>query len=57
MNKNSKKTNETQNLNKLEFNLYRNNQFIGTHIYTFDRDDNKLLVKSVLAIMIYIIIF
>ena len=41
-------TSHYKNLNKLEFNLYRNNQFIGTHIYTFDRDNNKLLVKSVI---------
>jgi len=36
------------NLNKLEFDLYRNNNFIGTHIYTFSRDGNKLSVKSVI---------
>ena len=37
-----------KNLNKLEFDLYRNNNFIGTHIYTFNRDGNKLSVKSVI---------
>ncbi len=36
------------NLNKLIFEIYRNNQFIGEHIYLFNRDGNKLIVKSTL---------
>ena len=35
-----------QNLNKLVFNLYRNNNFIGTHTYTFTRKNESLTVLS-----------
>ena len=35
-----------QNLKKLEFDLYRNNKFIGKHIYSFSKKDNKMLVES-----------
>ena len=35
-----------KNLNKLEYNLYRNNKLIGKHIYTFTRDNEELTVSS-----------
>ena len=28
--------------------LYRNNNFIGTHIYTFSKNDNKTVVESII---------
>ena len=33
-------------LNKLEFDLYRNDKLIGKHIYSFNRDGQKLIVTS-----------
>ena len=35
-----------EKLNLLEFDLYRNNTFIGTHVYTFTRDGENLKVES-----------
>ena len=35
-----------QNLNKLEFDLYRNNQLIGQHIYLFNRNGKILTVHN-----------
>ena len=35
-----------QNLNKLEFDLFRNNQLIGQHIYVFNRNGRNLTVHS-----------
>ena len=35
-----------QNLNRLEFDLYRNNKLIGQHIYTFYRDGKNLTVQN-----------
>ena len=35
-----------ENLNEIEFDIYRNNKFIGKHIFTFVREDDKLLVNS-----------
>ena len=35
-----------QNLNKLEFDLYRNNELIGQHIYLFDRNGQNLSVYN-----------
>lgn len=32
----------------LEFDLYRNNKLIGTHIYNFERKDNLLTVNSII---------
>ncbi len=34
------------NLDKLEFDIYRNNKLVGYHIYDFVRKDKDLLVKS-----------
>ena len=34
------------NLDKLEFDIYRNNKLIGYHIYDFVREGKDLLVKS-----------
>ena len=33
-------------LNKLEFDIYRNNKFIGKHIFTFNRSEDNLTVES-----------
>ena len=35
-----------QKLNKLEFDLFRNNQLIGQHIYTFNRNGRNLIVHG-----------
>ena len=35
-----------QKLNKLEFNLYRNNILIGQHIYLFTRNAQTLVVYN-----------
>ena len=35
-----------QELNKLEFDLFRNNQLIGQHIYVFNRNGRNLTVHS-----------
>ena len=35
-------------LKQLRFDLYRNNNFIGTHIYTFSKNDNKTVVESII---------
>ena len=35
-----------KDLNEIEFDIYRNNKFIGKHIFTFVREDDKLFVKS-----------
>ena len=35
-----------QNLNRLEFDLYRNNELIGQHIYLFDRNGQNLVVYN-----------
>ena len=38
--------NHYDSLNRIEFDIYRNNKQIGKHIFSFSRSDNKLLVKS-----------
>ena len=35
-----------QNLNRLEFDLYRNNELIGQHIYLFKREGQNLTVEN-----------
>ena len=35
-----------ENLNEIEFDIYRNGKFIGKHIFTFNRKNDKLFVKS-----------
>ena len=35
-----------QNLNRLEFDLYRNNELIGQHIYLFERNGRNLSVHN-----------
>ena len=35
-----------KDLNEIEFDIYRNNKFIGKHIFSFVREDDKLFVKS-----------
>ena len=35
-----------QELNRLEFDLYRNNQLIGQHIYSFVRNGQNLRINS-----------
>ena len=34
------------NLNRIEFDIYRNNKKIGKHIFSFIRDENRLKVES-----------
>ena len=35
-----------KNLNLIEFDIYRNNQFIGKHIFSFKKKDGQLAVES-----------
>ena len=35
-----------ENLKLIEFEIYRNNKLIGTHIFSFDKSDKDLKVKS-----------
>ena len=35
-----------EDLKRIEFDIYRNNQLIGTHIFTFKKLDGQLAVKS-----------
>ena len=35
-----------KDLNRIEFDIYRNNKHIGTHIFSFDRSAKNLSVKS-----------
>ena len=39
-------TSHYTDLNLLEFDLYRNNKLIGTHIFNFKRENGELTVKS-----------
>ena len=34
------------NLNRIEFDIYRNNKYIGKHIFSFTKTDDQLAVKS-----------
>ena len=38
--------NHYSDLNRIEFDIYRNNKLIGNHIFFFKRFDNKLSVSS-----------
>ena len=38
--------NKYNNLDKLEFDIYRNNKLVGYHTYDFVRQEKDLLVKS-----------
>ena len=35
-----------EDLNRIEFDIYRNNKHIGKHIFSFTRSNNKLSVES-----------
>jgi len=35
-----------ENLNRIEFDIYRNNKHIGKHIFSFKKSDEQLAVKS-----------
>ena len=35
-----------ENLNEIEFSIYRNNKHIGKHVFSFERSENKLNVVS-----------
>tara|TARA_Y100000590_G_scaffold410021_1_gene502713 strand:- start:640 stop:1323 length:684 start_codon:yes stop_codon:yes gene_type:complete len=35
-----------ENLNRIEFDIYRNNKHIGKHIFSFEKSNNQLFVKS-----------
>ena len=41
-----------KNLNRIEFDIYRNNKHIGTHIFSFKKSGNEILVKSVIEFKI-----
>ena len=41
-----------KDLNKLEFDLYRNNKLIGTHIFDFIRIEDQLIVNSKITFQI-----
>ena len=34
------------NLNRIEFDIYRNNKHIGKHIFSFSRSEDQLAVES-----------
>ena len=34
------------NLNRIEFDIFRNNKHIGKHIFSFNRENNQLAVES-----------
>tara|TARA_Y100000741_G_C18113505_1_gene501958 strand:- start:443 stop:700 length:258 start_codon:yes stop_codon:yes gene_type:complete len=38
--------NHYENLNRIEFDIYRNNKLIGSHIFNFIKQDNKIRVNS-----------
>ena len=35
-----------ENLNRIEFDIYRNNKHIGTHIFSFKKSGDEIAVKS-----------
>ena len=35
-----------KDLNRIEFDIYRNNKHIGKHIFSFEKNDEKIAVKS-----------
>ena len=37
-----------EDLNHIEFDIYRNNQHIGKHVFSFDKSGDELAVKSVI---------
>ena len=37
-----------EDLNRIEFDIYRNNKFIGTHIFSFEKSGDEITVKSVI---------
>jgi len=41
-----------KNLKRIEFDIYRNNRLIGTHIFTFEKYGEELSVKSVIKFKI-----
>ena len=41
-----------ENLNSIEFDIYRNNKHIGTHIFSFKKSENELAVKSEIKFVI-----
>ena len=41
-----------KNINILEYELFRNNKFIGYHNYTFERNNNFLKVQSIVEFKI-----
>ena len=41
-----------ENLNRIEFNIYRNDKHIGTHIFSFNKSNDEISVKSVIKFQI-----
>ena len=35
-----------EDLKSIEFDIYRNNKHIGTHIFSFEKSENEIAVKS-----------
>ena len=35
-----------EDLNRIEFDIYRNNNHIGTHIFSFEKSGNEITIKS-----------
>ena len=35
-----------ENLNRIEFDIYRNNKHIGKHVFSFTKQEDQLIVKS-----------
>ena len=38
--------NHYEDLNRIEFDIYRNNKHIGTHIFSFEKSEGEIMVKS-----------
>ena len=38
--------NHYEDLNRIEFDIYRNNKYIGTHIFSFEKSGEEIVVKS-----------
>ena len=42
-------------LNRIKFDIYRNNQHIGSHIFSFNREGEDLKVKSIINIFFIVV--
>ena len=46
---------ELDTMNRLEYELYRNNELIGQHVYLFNREGKRLIVQSTISFEIKIL--